>query len=102
MNTSFFGIISCYYALSSKKIDFHAIFQVHKPYLVFVVSLSQGKLATGGEKAWSKKKIGKKKTKRTKIGKYSTPIAHFWGGGELHAKKEGKERKEERINVKLV
>ena len=70
-----------------------------------MVSLSQGKLATGGEKAWSKKKIGKigkKKTKRTKIGKYSTHIAHFWRGGELHAKKEGKERKEERINVKLV
>ena len=86
MNISFFSIVGCYYALLSKKIDFHAIFQVHKSYLILVVSLSKGKPATGGEKAWLKKKIGKigkKRTKRTKIGKYSTPIAHFRGGDEL-------------------
>jgi hypothetical protein len=97
MNTSFFGIISCYYALSSKKIDFHAIFQVHKPYLIFVVSLSQGKPATGGEKAWSKKKIGKigkKRTKRTKIGKYSTHLLLI-SGTEVSCmpKKKGKKGK---------
>jgi hypothetical protein len=105
MNIFYFDVISCYFALLSKKIDFSGIFQVHKSYLILVVSISQASQTTGGGNACSKKKIGKigkKRTKRMKTGKCSKLIAHFWRGGELFAKEKGKERKEEGINIKLA
>jgi hypothetical protein len=45
-------------------------------------------------------KTGKKMMKRKKTGKSSTDNAQLWGGGELHGKEEGKERKEK--SMKLV
>jgi hypothetical protein len=106
VNNAFLNIMGSYYVLLSKHLIFHAVFLVHKSYLIFMASLSQGTAATGGEKAWCSKKtigkIGKKTTKRKKTGKRSTANAHSWGGGELHGKEKGKERKEERKNVKTA